>query len=115
VPVLLVQGRNDQAIAEMKVRLPIDRVVLIAPGHMPYRHPGHADGREAGGSGMEPVFHVVPLAPAMTQPQLVDGLDRVSRQLGGVTRAWRFDRMATVCHPESGRVTASFAGSAGNA
>jgi transposase len=50
------------------------------------------------------------LAPAMTQPHLVDGLDRVSRQLGGVTRVWRFDRMATVCHPESGRVTASFAG-----
>ena len=22
---------------------------------------------------------------------------------------WRFDRMATVCHPESGKVTASFA------
>ncbi|MFC9358810.1 transposase [Rhodococcus sp. NPDC057014] len=50
------------------------------------------------------------LAPAMTQPHLVDGLDRVSRRLGGVTRVWRFDRMATVCHPESGRVTASFAG-----
>lgn len=50
------------------------------------------------------------LAPAMTQPHLVDGLDRVSRKLGGLTRSWRFDRMATVCHPESGRVTASFAG-----
>lgn len=50
------------------------------------------------------------LAPAMTQPHLVDGLDRVSRRLGGVTRVWRFDRMATVCHPDSGRVTASFAG-----
>jgi hypothetical protein len=46
----------------------------------------------------------------MTQPHLVDGLDRVSRRLGGVTRVWRFDRMATVCHPDSGRVTASFAG-----
>ena len=50
------------------------------------------------------------LAPAMTQPHLVEGLDRVSRRLGGVTRCWRFDRMATVCHPDSGRVTASFAG-----
>jgi transposase len=50
------------------------------------------------------------LAPAMTQPHLVDGLDRVSRKLGGLTHAWRFDRMATVCHPESGTVTASFAG-----
>ena len=50
------------------------------------------------------------LAPAMTQPHVVDGLDRISRGLGGVSRVWRFDRMATVCHPESGRVTASFAG-----
>lgn len=49
------------------------------------------------------------LAPATTQPHLVEGLDRVSRRLGGVTRCWRFDRMATVCHPDSGRVTASFA------
>jgi hypothetical protein len=46
----------------------------------------------------------------MTQPHLVDGLDRVCRRLGGLTQTWRFDRMATVCHPESGRVSASFAG-----
>ena len=45
------------------------------------------------------------LAPAMTQPHLVDGLDRISRELGGLTRTWRFDRMATVCDPGSGRVT----------
>ncbi|MCJ0895187.1 IS21 family transposase [Rhodococcus sp. ARC_M5] len=50
------------------------------------------------------------LAPNMTQPHVVDGLDRICRGLGGVSRVWRFDRMATVCHPESGRVTASFAG-----
>ncbi|MGW5339853.1 IS21/IS408/IS1162 family transposase [Rhodococcus pyridinivorans] len=50
------------------------------------------------------------LAPAMTQPHLIDGLDRICRKLGGLTRTWRFDRMATVCHPESGTVTASFAG-----
>jgi hypothetical protein len=25
------------------------------------------------------------------------------------TKRWRFDRMATVCHPDSGRITASFA------
>jgi transposase len=37
-------------------------------------------------------------------------LDRVSRALGGLTRSWRFDRMATVCHPDSGKVTATFAG-----
>ena len=50
------------------------------------------------------------LAPSMDQAQLVDGLDRVSRALGGVTRSWRFDRMATVCHSDSGKVTATFAG-----
>ncbi len=50
------------------------------------------------------------LAPAMTQPHLIDGLDRVVRKLGGLTRTWRFDRMATVCHPDSGKVTATFAG-----
>jgi len=50
------------------------------------------------------------LASEMTQPRVVDGLDRVCRGLGGVSRVWRFDRVATVCHPESGRVTASFAG-----
>jgi transposase len=50
------------------------------------------------------------LAPSEDQPHLVAGLDRVTRALGGVTRVWRFDRMATVCDPGSGRVTASFAG-----
>jgi len=50
------------------------------------------------------------LAPAMDQAQLIDGLDRISRALGGVTKSWRFDRMATVCHPDTGKVTASFAG-----
>ncbi|WP_338886009.1 Mu transposase domain-containing protein [Rhodococcus sovatensis] len=50
------------------------------------------------------------LAPEMTQPRVVDGLDRICRGLGGVSRVWRFDRMATVCLPESGRITASFAG-----
>ena len=49
------------------------------------------------------------LSATMDQPHLVDGLDRITRGLGGVTRQWRFDRMATVCHPGSGRVTASFA------
>lgn len=50
------------------------------------------------------------LSASMDQPHLVDGLDRVSRALGGVTRSWRFDRMATVCHPDTGKLTASFAG-----
>ncbi|MDF3285546.1 helix-turn-helix domain-containing protein [Gordonia sp. N1V] len=49
------------------------------------------------------------LAPDMTRPQVIAGIDRITRQLGGVTRTWRFDRMATVCHPATGDVTAEFA------
>jgi transposase len=49
------------------------------------------------------------LAPAEDQAQLIKALDKTTRKLGGVTKKWRFDRMSTVCHPESGKVTASFA------
>jgi transposase len=49
------------------------------------------------------------LSASMDQPHLIQGLDQVTRSLGGLTAAWRFDRMATVVHPGSGRVTASFA------
>ena len=49
------------------------------------------------------------LAPSEEQAQLIAGLDAVARKLGGITKAWRFDRMATVCHPGSGKVTGSFA------
>ena len=47
-----------------------------------------------------------------TFPQLVAGLDVVSRQLGGLSRSWRFDRMATVVSPNTGRITAAMAGAA---
>jgi hypothetical protein len=50
------------------------------------------------------------LSATMDQPHLVEGLDRISRGLGGLTRQWRFDRMTTVCQPSSGRVTATFSG-----
>ena len=50
------------------------------------------------------------LSPSTDQPHLVASLDHVVRALGGVSRSWRFDRMATVCDPGSGRVRASFAG-----
>ena len=50
------------------------------------------------------------LEPSTDQPHLVQGLDRVSRAVGGVTKTWRFDRMSTVCDPGSGAITASFAG-----
>ncbi|MBN0974204.1 MULTISPECIES: DDE-type integrase/transposase/recombinase [unclassified Gordonia (in: high G+C Gram-positive bacteria)] len=49
------------------------------------------------------------LAPNMTRPHVVAGLDRITRRLGGVTKVWRFDRMATVCHPASGTLTSEFA------
>ena len=49
------------------------------------------------------------LAERADQPHLVDALHRVAGELGGLTRTWRFDRMATVVHPDSGRVSATFA------
>jgi transposase len=49
------------------------------------------------------------LAESMDQPHVIDGLDRVTRDLGGLSGVWRFDRMATVCDPATGRVSASFA------
>jgi len=48
------------------------------------------------------------LAESEDQPHLVEALDGVVRRLGGCTKAWRFDRMATVCHPASGKITATF-------
>ncbi|HEY3692812.1 MAG TPA: IS21 family transposase [Pseudonocardiaceae bacterium] len=48
------------------------------------------------------------LAAAEDFPHLVEALDTVVRQLGGVTQVWRFDRMATVCYPSTGRITAAF-------
>ncbi len=49
------------------------------------------------------------LAEAETLPHLVQGLHQVSARLGGVPKTWRFDRMATVANPNTGRVTATFA------
>ncbi len=49
------------------------------------------------------------LAESEDQAQVIDALDRVARELGGLSDVWRFDRMATVCHPATGKITASFA------
>lgn len=49
------------------------------------------------------------LAESEDQPHLVEALGAVVARLGGCTKRWRFDRMATVCHPASGAITASFA------
>jgi transposase len=48
------------------------------------------------------------LAESEDQPHLIEALDEVVRRLGGCTKAWRFDRMATVCHPPTGRLSATF-------
>ena len=48
------------------------------------------------------------IAECEDQPHLIEGLHQVTVRLGGLTHRWRFDRMATVCHPGSGRITASF-------
>ncbi|MCD2191101.1 Mu transposase domain-containing protein [Actinomycetospora soli] len=49
------------------------------------------------------------LAESEDFPHLVEALDRVTRKLGGVSRRWRFDRMATVCSPATNTVSAAFA------
>jgi len=48
------------------------------------------------------------LAESEDQLHLIEALDKVIRRLGGCTKAWRFDRMTTVCHPATGRLTATF-------
>ena len=49
------------------------------------------------------------LCESEDQAHLIEGLDRVARALGGLSRDWRFDRMSTVVSPETGRVSTSFA------
>jgi transposase len=42
-------------------------------------------------------------------PHLAEAIDGVLRRLGGTTRAWRTDRMATVVMPGTDRITGQFA------
>jgi hypothetical protein len=49
------------------------------------------------------------ISEGMTFAHLVDAIDGVLRRLGGTPRAWRTDRMATVVHPGSDRITTQFA------
>jgi transposase len=49
------------------------------------------------------------ISEGMTFAHLVEAIDGVLRRLGGTTRAWRTDRMATVVHQGSDRLTAAFA------
>ena len=49
------------------------------------------------------------LCESQDQPHVIDALHKITVGLGGLTNVWRFDRMATVCYPPTGKVTASFA------
>lgn len=49
------------------------------------------------------------LAEAMDQAHLIEAMDAVLRRLGGTTRQWRTDRLATVIVPGTRDVQASFA------
>jgi hypothetical protein len=42
------------------------------------------------------------------QAHLVVGIDEILRRLGGTTKRWRVDRMATVINPQTGRLQRSF-------
>jgi transposase len=48
------------------------------------------------------------LCSSMDQAHLVEAMDGVLRRLGGTTRVWRTDRLATVIRPGSADVQASF-------
>ena len=50
------------------------------------------------------------ISPSMDIPHLLAAMTTVLGLLGGVTRVWRFDRMATVLHPTTGDLTPMFAG-----
>jgi transposase len=49
------------------------------------------------------------LAEGEDTAHLVDGLHQVSARLGGLSDRWRFDRMATVVNPNTGRLQPGFA------
>jgi transposase len=48
------------------------------------------------------------LTSSMDKAHLIEALDGVLRRLGGTTRRWRTDRLATVIRPGSSQVQASF-------
>ncbi|MDN3311624.1 hypothetical protein QWJ90_11845 [Microbacterium oryzae] len=50
------------------------------------------------------------ISPSMDVPHLLAAMTTLRALLGGVTRVWRFDRMATVLNPVTGDLTAMFAG-----
>jgi hypothetical protein len=67
------------------------------------RQPGPPAGTLSYSSQTRGVF-----AELEDQPHLIESVDKVLRRLGGTSRRWRFDRMATVVD-RSGKLLASFA------
>ena len=49
------------------------------------------------------------ISPSMDIPHLLAAMTTLLALLGGLTRVWRFDRMATVLHPVTGDLTPMFA------
>ena len=49
------------------------------------------------------------IAESMDQAHLIEAMDRILRKLGGTTRDWRVDRMATVVVPGTGEIQPTFA------
>ena len=49
------------------------------------------------------------IAESMDKAHLIEGMDRILRKLGGTTRDWRVDRMASVVVPGTGDIQPSFA------
>jgi transposase len=49
------------------------------------------------------------ISPSMDIPHLLAAMTTLLALLGGLTRVWRFDRMATVLHPATGDLTPMFA------
>src|ERR1035437_6899971 len=49
------------------------------------------------------------ICESMDQAHLIDAMDRVMRKLGGTTRDWRVDRLATVIVPGTREIQPSFA------
>jgi transposase len=49
------------------------------------------------------------VSASMDQPHLIEAMDGVLRRLGGTTRVWRTDRLATVIVPGTREVQATFA------
>jgi len=49
------------------------------------------------------------LCESEDQAHLIEGLHHLAGALGGLSKDWRFDRMATVVSPETKKVTATFA------